>query len=350
MKQAHKNKMQKKTLQQKLAPPIGETYLNPNIFRSKTKFAVRNANFFLSQGGLGDYICQMPVFEFLAEQHIHIHGRIFCNAPFDAVANHIMKKYEHWTVHQTKEAQKIMKQGEMMFDPSTYRKYVSACGSHLMDAGFMYYANQQRAVDGYSRMPNMTGLKHPYDLPEKYIVLTPGATAKARTMPAKAFNELVNFVIEIGMTPVFLGKKDFAHNGPNSDYFARIDPEYDFSKGVDLTEKTSLLEAVAIIEKSQCVVGLDNGLLHFAGCTETPIVFGHTVASVDHRKIRRPKGQTINIALEKKSLPCIGCQSNMRFVIGHSFKYCIYDDYKCLDLLFKDDCKAWKEAIRKAVF
>lgn len=341
--------MQKKTLAQKIAPPIGETYMNPSIFRAGTKFPVRHANFFLSQGGLGDYICQMPVFEFLAEQHPHIHGRIFCNSPFDAVAKHIMNKYGHWTIHQTKDAQKVMKEGEMMFDPLTYRKYVSACGAHLMDAGFMYYANQQRAVDGYRRMPDMKGLDHPYELPEKYIVLTPGATAKARTMPAKAFNQLTDFVLDLGVTPVFLGKKDFAKAGPKSDYFARIDPEYDFSKGIDLTEKTTLLEAVSIMEKAKCVVGLDNGLLHFAGCTDVPIVFGHTVTTVEHREIRRSKGMTLNISVNNQSLPCTGCQSNMRFVIGHSFKYCIYDDYKCLDFLFSDNCRAWKDAIQKAV-
>lgn len=341
--------MQKKTLAQKIAPPIGETYMNHEIFRAGTKFPIRNVNFFLSQGGLGDYICQMPVFEFLAEQHPHIHGRIFCNPPFDTVAKHIMKKYDHWKVYQTKLAQTVMKEGEMMFDPSTYRKYISACGSHLMDVGFMYYANQQKAPEKYYRMTDMSGLNHRFELPKKYIVITPGATAKARTIPAKAFNQLTDFILELGMTPVFLGKKDFAQKGPKSDYFARIDPGYDFAKGIDLTEVTTLLDAIAIMEKAQCVVGLDNGLLHFAGCTSVPIVFGHTVASVEHREIRRKFGRTYNITLNKESLPCIGCQSNMRFVIGHAFKYCIYDDYKCLDLLFYDDCKAWKEAIKKAV-
>jgi hypothetical protein len=335
----------KKKNKVKIAPPIGETYLNETIFRKGTKHPVRVFNFFLRQGGLGDYICHMPAFEYMAEMFPQVYGRLFANPPFTDVAKHIMKKYPHWDVHKVTQAEKVMKPGEMMFDPSKYIKYVSAPGAHLLDLGFIYYCNQQAAVEPYNRMTSLKGLTHNFELPERYAVVTPGATAKARTMPAEGFNAVCEHLISRGVTPVFLGKKDFAHMGADSSYFAKIDQEYNLDCGVNLLEQTTLLEAVAVMEGALMVVGLDNGLLHFAGCTDVPIIFGHSVTEVHHREIRRKRGKTINIALRKEDLACYACQSRMRFVIGHAFKYCIYDDYKCLDLLFSNKAEAWARAI-----
>jgi ADP-heptose:LPS heptosyltransferase len=164
-------------------------------------------------------------------------------------------------------------------------------------------------------------------------------------MPSYAFNGLVDYTISKGITPVFIGKRDFALKGKENNYFANVGEEMDFSKGIDFREKTTLLQAVEIIKGAKFILGIDNGLLHFAGCTETPIIFGHTITEVKHRSVRRPKGTVINLALTKESLPCSGCQSNMRNIIGHKFKNCIYDDYKCLDLLFGNEMSEWKRAI-----
>lgn len=330
----------------KLKKPTQETYLNERIFRPKTKYGVHTVNFFLEQGGLGDYICHMPAFEYLAKECPHVHGRIFVAKPFDEIAKHIMKPFKHWSVHIKKDAEKIMQSGEMIISPSKYIKYLNACGAHLLDLGFIYYCNMNVPPAEYNRMTGLTGaFKHDFDLPEKYAVLTPGATAKARTMPAMGFNALAEYLNQKGITPVFLGKADFAHQGAKSDYFAKIDENYDLSLGINLLEKTSLKQAIAVMDQAKMVIGLDNGLLHFAGCTQTPIIFGHSVTEVQHREIRRYKGQTINIHVSTKDLPCSGCQSRMRFVPGHRFKYCIYDDYLCLNMLFSNDAKAWKDAI-----
>jgi hypothetical protein len=333
----------------KIAPPIGETYLNEKYFRPKTKHSVYKVNFFLQQGGLGDYICHMPAFEFLAETQFHLHGRLFVNPPFLDVAKYIMKKYDHWEVHPAKGSEKIMKQGEMILAPANYTKYTSACGAHLLDLGFMYYCNLHTAPPEYNRMPNLEHhFEHSFELPEKYAVVTPGATAKARTMPANGFNSICDYLIEKGITPVFLGKKDFAYTGKKSDYYAQISDEYDLKKGVNLLEKTSLFDAISIMQDAEMVIGLDNGLLHFASTTSVPIIFGHSVTEVHHREIRRKHGDTYNIAITD-DLNCRACQSRMRFIVGHRFKYCVYDDYLCLDLLFKDNAKAWRVAIDRVL-
>ena len=330
-----------------------KVYLNENYFRPKTRHESVHIHFFLSQGGLGDYINHMPAFQWLAEKCPHLEGRLFVNKPFLEVAEFIMRPYKQWKVINKVLAPKFLKTGDAVVDPVNYKKFINATGAHLLDLGFMFYACHDKPYAGYNRLPSINYSK-PWRWPElnpdwEYAIFTPGATAQARAVPAKHFNNLVDYTISKGVTPVFLGKADFAglgkKEGSSKGYYAKFDEGYDFSRGVDLREKTTLLEAVQIMRGAKFVIGVDNGLLHFAGCTEVPIIFGHTVAEVEHRKIRRPKGLTIDIAISRDSLPCIGCQSNMRYIMGHQFKFCIYGDYQCLDLIFADDARTWKQAI-----
>lgn len=327
-------------------------YLNEDFFRPNTKHNSMTINFFLTNGGLGDYINFLPALQWLAEKNPQVVGRIIVTRPFFFIAEFLFKKYERWQVVDREKADKVMKPGEAIVDPMQFKKYISAVGAHLHDLGFMLYCGHDRPYPGYEYLPRID-YKGTWHWPElnpsgDYAVFTPGATAEARAMPPEHFNNLVNYTIDKGITPVFLGKADFAfqgEEGENRGYFAKFDKGYDFSKGVNLLEKTTLLEATQIMAGAKFVLGIDNGLLHFAGTTEAPIIFGHTVAAVHHRRIRRPKGLTIDVAISPKTLPCISCQSNIRYIHGHRFKFCIYGDYKCLDVIFTNDAEQWKRAI-----
>lgn len=332
--------------------PIGQVYLNPNYTRENTKHDRHLIHFVFSQGGLGDYINWMPAMEYIAKEIPQVKGRLFVNPPFDEVAKYILRDTD-FEVYTKEEIPKVTTQTTPVNDPADYGKYISAVGAHLLDLGFMYYANMNPPPPAYNRMPDLkslsTGEHYPHFIAlkgiKKYAVFTPGATADNRRMRGKYLNELCRYTLGKGIMPVFLGKKDFALAGPESDYYATADEDFDPSLGIDLREKTTLLEAVSIIQEAEFICGVDNGLLHFAGCTEVPIIFGHTITEIHHRQIRRPIGKTINIALTKESLACSGCQSNVRFIFGHRFKHCMYGDYVCLDALFADNCAFWKRAI-----
>jgi ADP-heptose:LPS heptosyltransferase len=185
---------------------------------------------------------------------------------------------------------------------------------------------------------------------DKYIVITPCFTHNSRKMRSRYILELSEYISRLGYKPVLLGKLDFTIDA----YKSYIDEGRLLSNNsVNLINMTSLLESIHIMSRAKIVMGIDNGLLHFAGCTNTPIIFGHTITIPRHRTIRRRKGKVIDLTLSQKTLECIGCQSNMRFMLektiegykGHSFKNCIYNDYACLDLIFKDNCETWKKAI-----
>ena len=323
-----------------------------NIYRKGTKFPTYPTNFVLTQGGLGDYICHIPAFQWIAECHPHVQGRLFVTQPFYDVARFLMGKYPHWSVHRPGEIDKVIKKGEMVYSPAQYIKYVDALGSHLMDLGFMMYARLSTPPKGYNRMPNLThytsGKKWGLDK-GKYVVITPNHTAETREFRGRYLNQLSNYIKDKGLLPVYLGKKDFASDEAghkvNSDYHGRTDNVFNPQLGHDLRDMTTLLESVEIMRDAALVMGIDNGLLHFAGCTDVPIIFGHTITEVEHRNIRREVGETINITPNRESLPCAGCQSRMRFNPGFDFKKCVYEDYLCIDALFTNQCSTWKRAI-----
>lgn len=329
--------------------------LHEDYFRPNSKWFKTPLHFILGQGGLGDFINWIPAFEWIAEKNPHVIGKLYLVEPFLSVAKYIFdnKETSDFSIHHVDEMRRLVKSTDAVLDARKYNLYMNATGAHLIDLGFMLYCNTSKPFEGYNRLPpinyNDNFILNTFYNVGPYAVFTPGSTVKAREMPAKAFNELVRYTYDLGITPVFLGKKECIEGKRSANYYAKFNTEYDYSLGIDLREKTTLLQATGIMAKAKFVLGVDNGLLHFAGCTEVPIIFGHTVASVEQRDIRRPKGTTINIHVSKKDLPCISCQSNMRFIIGHNFANCVYDDYKCLELLFSNNSETWKKAIHKVL-
>ncbi len=351
-------KPQKIIMPSELKPPIGEIKVlaNPKVFHPGTELPPQRVVFIFVHGGLGDYINFMSAVLWAAKENPQLIGHITVKQPFRDVAEFLMKPYPNWSVHDHEYLKDIQEKYDkvLIHYPKKEHQLINATGAHLMDLGFMYYAQMSKPPEGFGYLPEIS-YDGPWKWPElrerPYAVFTPGSTARARVIYGRYFNDLVAYTLSRGITPVFLGKKDFVvGTAKEIGYNAKFQDDYDFSKGIDLTEKTTLLEATQIMSKACFVLGLDNGLLHFAGTTTTPIIFGHNVATVAHREIRRRSGQTINVHLEESGLPCISCQSRMRYIVGHEFNKCIYQEhpqhaYRCLDLLFSNEALTWKMAI-----
>lgn len=326
-----------------------EITANPKYFRKGTQLPKYVCNFIIPPAGLGDLINWMPAFQWIANENPHVYGRIFLKEPFRAVAQYIFRNTPNWKVFDLKLAEKQeFENPSWVRQPKPSEEAANATNMHLLDLGFITFAQTETKKE-YNFLPviDYNGKwKWPELDPKKpYAVFTPGATTPSRTVPARYFNELVAYTIEKGVTPVFLGKRDFCIDPALKGYKASIDDGYLFDGGIDLTEKTTLLETVQIMRSAKFVLGLDNGLLHFAGTTEVPIIFGYNITTPQARKIRRRKGYTIDIEVPSEILSCIGCQNNMRFINGHRFRNCIYTDVACMDYLFSNNCESWKKAI-----
>lgn len=308
---------------------------NPN-FRPGTKTEKREVIFdFRLEGkksaAMGDMICWLPAIEYIAENYNYVLGHLIVPQFFMQVAARVMSRFPHWKLHT--------EIPDRMMDGFPIKRQlefpINATGMHLMDLGFVYYAHMNPPPEGAKRYPilNLKGIKLPKDLRGlRYAVMTPIIEANTRRMTADAFNGVVEHLNKIGITPVFLGKlgMDGRHGS--------IDPKYDLTRGLNLIDKTSLLEAAFVLDQAEMVIGIDNGLLHLAAMTPATILYGFTMVGPEHRRIYRKHGWTVELYPDKEKLPCLFCQERVRYFFAHNFENCIYQENtpQCVQALNKE--------------
>ncbi len=207
----------------------------------------------------------------------------------------------------------------------TLMKGHDTLSTHIADYAFHNLANRQveDKHKNYLKL-NLNWIHiNKFKLPEEYITIAVGYTAPIRKFPAHTVNAIVSYLNEREIPVIFLGSKQ-ANAGSYVDNIVSDFPEdIDYSKGMDLVDKTSLLEAGKIIANSKCLIGIDCGLMHVAGCTSTKIVGGFT--SVDP-KLRNPYrdgilGKDCYNIVPPDSEPEKFFQSRMDFFYGHDFKF-----------------------------
>lgn len=310
-----------------------KTLGNAEVFRKGTKLPQHHIDIVLTNGGLGDYICWIPAVRELLRISSHNTFTVHTKPFFWDLAEHWLG--ETGPNHELKKFE--LAPGETaafgannpVFAPTDL--VVNATGWHLIDLGYAFFGNRAPLSQEAKEHPRLAVGEKPEGLPDHYIVLTTAATKESRKLPDATVNGVRQFCLDAGYVPVLLGKREISRNHKAEH------GNFSTDGCLDLREKTSLWEAGQILGHADCVVGLDNGLLHLAACTDTPIVFGYTVAAPEHRRPRRPDDRTFDV-LPGKSLTCRFCQSNMRGVyvtqpngsLGQmGFQTCLYGDNKC---------------------
>lgn len=116
------------------------------------------------------------------------------------------------------------------------------------------------------------GTKNPY------VVIGIGYAQKSRKFPIQAYNEVVKFCKKKGFDIVLLGSARL----PTSTQPIHFE-EHSREGCIDLIDKTTIAESVAIMNEAACVIGMDSGLIYLAAMTETPIVCGYTFVDPHYR-------------------------------------------------------------------
>jgi ADP-heptose:LPS heptosyltransferase len=317
------------------------------MWRKGTKITPLRMNAVLERGGLGDNICRLPALKYIFEHHPHVSFDLWVPDYFVELAEHALKP---WAKRATIRSFKDIQEGldEEQYAISTSEKWHTTLHTHLVHHAF--HALADRHPDDhdctYLRLRlDEIDISHIEKLPERYAVIPTGFTAPAREMIPSAVNGLSEWLNEQGVTPVYLGKKESPLGNTNS-----ITPEFkddiDYTLGIDLRDKTNLLECGKILSGALAVIGLDNGLLHLAGMTDVPIVAGYTTLHPDHRMpYRRGQlGWRVSAVVPDARLDCRFCQSNTHFIMKHDYRKCFYDDYICTKSMTAD---TWIEATKK---
>lgn len=317
---------------------------------------IRNA-FILSGAGMGDFICYMPAILWVAKNCPWIEGYLFCREYFVEFARTVMAQNGFdWEVHPVEKMKQLMPKNVIVVGPGielngkVMHQLFNGCGAHLVDVGFAYFANRLPLSDDEREYPQLEGLKRPH-ASSTHVVFATGGLSPNRTVPGHYWNPIIDWVLKKCMTPVFLGKSEMSPTMK-----ANFPDGCDYHCGIDLRDKTTMLEAAAIMKYARAVIGFDSGLLHLAGCTDANIVAGFGSVEPRERKPYRPAGKWT--ALRAENLPCIGCQTNMKMMFPHNFRNCLYkrqgpngpeQDTLCIDWLFKDGARAWIEALENVL-
>lgn len=297
-------------------------------------------NIMCTQGGMGDLIARIPAIKHL-ETYPHIAATVYWQDYFIDLARYLLPESKRLKHKVISESTWEMPKPVIEFD----QERLTSLQLHLTDQAFLMIFDQLPPTPEsrfYPQAPLVTKSLGVVDMTidewlidcsserKPYIVFTVGYTSNTRKWPSAFINGLAKSVRAQGLTPVLLGTTKKLNVGLEGDYIkAGVDEEIDRSLFVDLVDRTSLIECLGIIQRSKAVIGVDNGLLHLAACTNVPIVAGYTTLNPKHRVPVRPEGQTEVVCSD---VPCINskphCQSE-GFAINQDWRECIFGDYAC---------------------
>lgn len=319
-------------------------------FRPDTSGFPFDLSFIFINGGMGDYICWMQAIRYVATEMTWVHGQLICLKYFHELANHWLKEFSHWKLLDYQTFLDLPDHGPCKGPMELQHLGINAASAHLLDCGFNYFAHTNPPPPDWNYYPPLRDLWNylPAELKrmkanrEKFAVVLIDAIQPNRNVPGDYWIPILEAMKARGITPVFVGKTMI----DETDNFSIYDGTLNLDQfGLSYRNKTSLLEAASIMEASEFVLGLDCGLLHLAGCTETPIIFGFNVASPAHRRPRRKVGKIIDVTLTPAELGCIHCQSHTNMLVGFNFRTCFYKDNACINILFSDCGSRWIKAI-----
>jgi len=331
-------------------------------FRPGTEVTTAPMYFFLNAGGVGDYINYMAAILWNAANLPWLHGTVFVSSFLVEFCSYLLKPFPNW---KCLSGERVQMETDVCFAGPELKlgtgqvinhQLLNATGAHLTTLGFAYYSNMTPApADAtlpYVSFPLKRVRFELRDKVGKYVVFTPGAVTPARATYGRHLNPLIEWVVSQGYLPVFLGKSEVT---PDLDPVFADDIAWGL--GLDLRNKTTIMEAAAILQYSAAVVGLDNGLLHLAACTDANVVFAYNIVGPKNRAPRRHpsvKGGTWHINLTDRDLHCNNCQDKWKLLINHNFHSCYYVDKgvdkqpKCVDMLFADGAARFKGALTEA--
>lgn len=291
-------------------------------------------------GGIGDDLAGLPVIKFILDKHPHVYITLWVKSYFKTVARKSLPETPRLTIRSFDEKH-LAKDGIPVkkFSGNIYTNLAN----HMSKQAFDIWCNTQPDDPNYyNYLPiDLKGVYiNRFNLPKDYIIICTGYTAKVREFRPEIVNNLIDYVLSKGYTPVFLGRESTPENSDASKVIkGNFSQEIQFDKGINLINKTDLLESAKIIKGAKTIVGLDNGLIHLAATTDLSIVCGFSTVKPEHRAPYRHgiKGwEFYPVVLTEEELKCRFCQSNMTMKFSHDFRLCFYDDYKCTSLLTSD--------------
>lgn len=251
------------------------------------KLNMRNIFYLIHSHSFGDTLASTPTLRYLSKSH---------NQKINVVTNN--KQVFNYNPYIDRllsfnEYSEIKSDEDLVYESFTYPgtkdkngvekkfSHIDLRQLHAMDLGFqlqpeeMYY--------DYFPSPLQLGL----DLPETYIVLHVTSNWPNRTWEKKNWQKLIHWLSENKIYTVLIGSgySEVLHNSYSDRPLDKECPEFDNLYGIDLTNQGTMSDMWWVINESACIVTMDSGPLHLAGCTDTYII---QLGSSINPKLRAP--------------------------------------------------------------
>lgn len=166
----------------------------------------------------------------------------------------------------------------------------------------------------------------------KAVVLVSSYRDETRMWRTESILQTAEWIKAVGKIPVFVGKTDMDLALPDDQRPKSALPNDLSDFGVDLRNKTTMLELTSICGMSRAVLGVDSGPIHLAGTTSVPIICGYTSVAPEHRIPIRKEGKTYALTA---NIECIGCESRWRSNYWN-FEKCYFNTADCSKQLTAD--------------
>lgn len=181
-----------------------------------------------------------------------------------------------------------------------------------------------------------------FELPDRYVCLLTTRNFENRSLPEKSIDELIEYFITKGITPVIIGKTEKEIISSNKSYGKVYG---DVPGVINLFDKTTLLEVARVMNDSICVIGPDQGLTHIAGMTDAKVICGFTTIRPELREPQRHGVQSWNWYSIFPEDGCRFCNTDW-FVSTMKWDICEEKTLECLKALdSKHFIKVFEEKI-----
>lgn len=300
----------------------------------------RRVNFILMDGGVGDHVASLVALKYVVIRYPWITPLVWMPDYLVEFAKNLLPQIqsimgysgmkEHYNEHLPTKTTK-------------WDGHVSPMKIPLLDYAFLKLCDENPTLEHKNYLQITKGMRA---IATEYAVITTGYTAKAREFPALEINKISRWLLSKGIQPVFLGQTKTA-TGAKHVIEGNFDKDIDFSLGLNLVDETSLLGAANIMAHAEAVIGVDNGLLHVAGCTDVRIVGGFPSVSPEIRMPVRNNvlGSRFYPIVPAEEEGCNFCQERTNFLYGHDYRECVYSDNRSSKAMTADKFIAELEKI-----
>lgn len=238
----------------------------------------------VTDGGVGDLICELVAVNYNIVHHPQVHFHVWVPDYLLELAQHMLPPKS--TIRPFSKAKAKFRHDipgyttEWCTNHTAMRTHPVDYGFHMLSDRHIYKLEDKNYLQIDPTKVDISRFR----LPEKYVCIAATYAEPVKALPTSTFLAIVGLVLSRGYTPVYLGKEESTTGFKDLKMRAHVQPVMDSieAKGINLINKTSLLEGAAIMAGARAFVGMDGGLTHLAGCTDVEIVAGYTLVDPIH--------------------------------------------------------------------